>query len=83
MKRDVETISISEFKATCLARLERVRRTGRRLLVTRRGTPVAEVVPATVGRQVSGWLGSAAGSGRITGDLVAPVVAPDEWEAAR
>jgi len=83
MKRDVETISISEFKATCLARLERVRRTGRRLIVTRRGTPVAEVVPPAVGRQVSGWLGSAAGSGRITGDLVAPIVAPDEWEAAR
>jgi prevent-host-death family protein len=83
MKPDAETISISEFKATCLARLERVRRTGRRLLVTKRGTPIAEVVPATVERRAGGWLGSAAGTGRITGDLVAPVVAADEWEAAR
>jgi prevent-host-death family protein len=83
MKPDAETISISEFKATCLARLERVRRTGRRLLVTKRGAPIAEVVPATVERRAGGWLGSASESGRITGDLVAPVVAADEWEAAR
>jgi prevent-host-death family protein len=83
MKPDAETISISAFKATCLARLERVRRTGRRLLVTKRGTPIAEVVPATVERSTGGWLGSASGTGRITGDLVGPVVATDEWEAAR
>jgi len=83
MKAAAETISISEFKATCLARLERVRRTGRRLLVTKRGTPIAEVVPATVDRRAGGWLGSASGTGRLTGDVVAPVVTPDDWEAAR
>jgi prevent-host-death family protein len=83
MKADADTISISEFKATCLARLERVRRTGRRLLVTKRGTPIAEVVPPTVTPRSTRWLGSASGTGRITGDLVAPVVAADEWEAAR
>lgn len=83
VKPVIETISISEFKATCLARLERVRRTGRRLLVTKRGTPVAEVVPPTVERRAGGWLGSASGTGRIMGDLVAPVVAADEWEATR
>ncbi len=83
MKPEADTISISEFKATCLARLERVRRTGRRLLVTKRGTPIAEVVPATVDRRAGRWLGSASGTGRITGDLVAPVVEADEWEAAR
>lgn len=81
MKPEAETVSISEFKATCLARLERVRRTGRRLLVTKHGAPIAEVIPAAVGRQVNGWLGSASATGRITGDLIAPVVAPDEWEA--
>jgi prevent-host-death family protein len=83
MKPESDTVSVSEFKATCLARLERVRRTGRRLVVTRRGTPIAEVVPPAVGRQTAGWLGSGAGTGRVTGDLVAPVVATGEWEAAR
>ena len=83
MKPDAESVSVSEFKATCLARLERVRRTGRRLIVTKRGTPIAEVIPATVERRADAWLGSAVGSGRITGDVVAPAVAPDEWKAAR
>jgi prevent-host-death family protein len=82
MKPEVDIVSVSEFKATCLARLERVRRTGRRLLVTKRGTPIAEVVPPAVRRQSAGWLGSGAHTGRVTGDLVAPVVGSDEWEAA-
>jgi prevent-host-death family protein len=83
MRLEPETISISEFKATCLARLERVRRTGRRLLVTRRGAPIAEIVPPSVERKVHGWLGSASGTGRVTGDLIEPVVAPNEWEALK
>jgi len=81
--KDVETVSISEFKATCLARLERVRRTGRRLVITRRGEPVAEVVPPAVVRSADRWLGSAAGSGRVLGDLIEPAVPPADWEATR
>lgn len=38
-------ISISQFKATCLAVLEEVRRTGQTVLVTRFGVPVAEIHP--------------------------------------
>jgi len=81
MKGEPETISISEFKATCLARLERVRRTGRRLLITRRGEPIAEVVPPTAPASEGRWLGSASGTGRILGDLIEPVVSPQDWEA--
>ena len=78
-----ETVSISEFKATCLARLERVRRTGQRLLITKHGQPIAEVIPPSSAARSARWLGTAAGTGRIVGDLIEPVVAPDEWEAAR
>ena len=69
----VESIPISEFKATCLAVLERVRRTGTSMLGTRRGAPVAEInprSPATVGAD---WMGSMRGSATIIGDLVASV----------
>ena len=79
----MESISISEFKATCLARLERVRRTGQRLLVTRRGEPIAEVVPPSTPARSRRWLGAGRGSGRIVGDVVSPVVPADEWESAR
>ena len=83
MTKAAETISISEFKATCLARLERVRRTGQRLLITRHGQPIAEVVPPTPAAISDHWLGAAAGTGRILGDLIEPAVAPGDWEATR
>src|SRR6476620_6200719 len=41
-------IAISKFKATCLAVLEDVRRTGAPVTVTRFGRPVAEIVPPRV-----------------------------------
>lgn len=76
----MDTVSISEFKATCLARLERVRRTGRPLLVTRRGQPIAEITPPSRPAARSGWLGSLGDTGRIAGDLVAPAADPADWE---
>ncbi len=42
----METISISKFKATCLAVLERVRQTGEPIQVTKFGKPVADVIPS-------------------------------------
>ena len=46
MKRPPDTsISAADFKARCLALLDRVARTGRGVIVTKRGRPVARVVP--------------------------------------
>lgn len=38
-------MSVSQFKATCLAVLERVRRTGEPLVITKHGIPIAQIVP--------------------------------------
>jgi prevent-host-death family protein len=78
-----ETISISEFKATCLAVLERVRRTRNPVVVTKYGEPVAEVVPTTPEPQGRDWLGAMRGRGRVVGDIIAPASDPDEWEVLR
>ena len=43
----MDTVNVSTFKATCLARLHQVKRTGRSLLVTRKGEPIAEIRPPT------------------------------------
>ncbi len=77
----MESIAISEFKATCLAVLERVRRSGQPVLVTRRGEPIAEIVPPSSQALSAPWLGSARGSGHIIGDLVAPAAEERNWEA--
>ncbi len=78
--KPLESISISEFKATCLAVLERVRRTGTPILVTRRGNPVAEIVPPSSLSAADGWLGAMRGTATITGDLVSPVTDAAAWE---
>lgn len=77
----MDTIAISKFKATCLAVLEEVRRTGQPVLVTRRGQPIAEIGPPAHPTPTSSWLGSAIGSGRIAGDVVSPVADQAQWEA--
>ncbi|MGO9862837.1 MAG: type II toxin-antitoxin system Phd/YefM family antitoxin [Terriglobales bacterium] len=77
----MEEIAISKFKATCLAVLEDVRKTGKTVLVTRFGKPVAEVVPPYSSRKPKRWVGCLAGTGQITGDIVSPASEEDEWEA--
>ncbi len=78
----MEKIAISKFKATCLALLERVRRTRQPVLVTRFGEPVAEIVPPTPAPRSKGWLGSLAHTGQIKGDIVSPASDERDWEAA-
>ncbi len=76
-------MAISKFKATCLAVLERVKRTGQPVLITRFGEPVAEVVPPGPRERPKGWIGSMESSGKILGDIVSPVLERSEWEALR
>jgi prevent-host-death family protein len=79
----MESMPVSKFKATCLAVLQRVKRTGRPVLVTRFGQPVAEVIPPRRRASRSDWLGSMAGSAEITGDVVGPVTDAESWAALR
>ena len=78
----VDEIAVSKFKATCLAALERVRRTRRPLRVTRFGKPLADVMPPAEAARGEGWLGAMRDRGHITGDLVAPVEPEDAWDPA-
>ena len=70
----MEEVAISEFKAKCLALLERVRQTKKPLRITRFGKPVAEVVPPSPDTERNKWIGSMKDSMQILGDIVAPVV---------
>ena len=79
----MEEIAISKFKATCLAVLESVRKTGKTVLVTRFGEPVAEVVPPHRSGKPKRWVGSLAGTGQIQGDIVSPASEEDDWESLR
>jgi prevent-host-death family protein len=79
----MDTIAVSKFKATCLAVLQRVKRTGRPVRITRFGKPVADVVPPRLAEAEGGWLGVMAGRAEIAGDIVGPVVDAGDWQALR
>jgi prevent-host-death family protein len=77
----MQEIAISKFKATCMAVLERVRRTRQPVRVTRFGEPVAEVVPSSANIKKKRCIGSMAGTGRIVGDIVSRDGDEKVWEA--
>jgi len=79
----MEEIAISEFKAKCLAILNRVQKTRQPIRITRHGKPVAEVVPPSPVVDRATLMGSMRDSIQILGDIVSPVVDEDEWEALR
>jgi len=70
-----KTISASEFKARCLALMDRVSRTGRPVAITKRGKVVARLVPGDPVKQRP-----LKGSVLHQGDLMAPIDA--HWESA-
>ena len=78
-----ETIAVSRFKATCLQVLRRVKRTGRPVVITRFGEPLAEIVPPVADGAREGWLGVAEGALRLHDDLIEPASPADDWEAVR
>jgi hypothetical protein len=63
-------MSISKFKAICLAVLAGLRKTA--------GKPIADIVPPKAD-PVRGWLGSMSDSVEIAGDLAEPVGAFERW----
>ena len=79
----MEEVAISKFKAKCLAMLERVRKTGQPIRITRHGKPIAEVVPPSPTIDRSAWIGSLKDSTKILGDIISPGTDEDEWEVLR
>lgn len=65
----MKEMSISKFKATCLAVLEEVRKTKRPVRITRFGKAVAEVVAPSPEAPAKRVLGFMAGRMEVQGDL--------------
>jgi prevent-host-death family protein len=70
-------IAVGDFKSKCLGLLDEVQRQRREIVITKRGKPVAKLVPI-VDTSVS-FIGSMRGTMEIVGDIVSPTGA--QWEA--
>ncbi len=74
-------MAISKFKTTCLAVLQRVHRTGQPIRITRRGEPVADVVPPSPPERPDGWLGALSDRTHLQGDITVPSSDLVAWDA--
>ena len=72
----IEKVAAGEFKAKCLSLLDDVALTGRELIVTKRGKPVAKLVPVTKTENPS-LLASIVWEG----DILSPIA--EDWDAAK
>jgi len=77
----MKKMAAGEFKAHCLAVMEDVRTTREPVLITKRGRPVAKLVPAD--RSADDFIGRLEGVVKIVGDIESPVDPPENWDMLR
>jgi len=77
----MDAMPISQFKARCLSVMDRVRRTGIPVRVTRYGRPVADVVPASAPVHATRSLGFLRDHTVVIDDIIAPAAATGDWNA--
>ena len=77
----MKEVSAGQFKTHCLAIMEEVRVKREPILITKRGRPVAKLVP--VKEKSVKFLGRLQGVVKILGDIESPIVPAKEWKALR
>jgi prevent-host-death family protein len=74
------TIAAGEFKSTCLKLLDAVSTQRETLIITKRGKPVAQLIPIPVARTTP-LFGASRGRVLEEGDLVSPL--ENNWNACQ
>ena len=70
-------VAAGEFKARCLSLMENVNRLNLEYVITKRGKPVAKLVPVLT-RQIVPFVGRSKGEIQVSGDLLAPDA--EDWD---
>jgi prevent-host-death family protein len=74
-----KTIPAGEFKAKCLDLIDQVQKKRLEIVVTKRGKPVARLVP--IGTPARDPFGYMKGTVTILGDIISPIDV--EWDALK
>ena len=72
-----KTMAAGYFKTHCLAVMDEVQSKRETIIITKRGKPVVKLAP--VEDAADDIYGFMVGKGSITGDVVSPVLSPEEW----
>jgi len=78
----MHTINASDFKARCLAILDRVHETGERVVILKRGRPVAELSRVT-GDGNDYPQADLEGTVIVVDDVVGPVFPEEHWDSLK
>jgi prevent-host-death family protein len=73
-----KTITAGAFKTKCLAVIEEVHSKCEPVIITKRGKPVAKLIP--INSRPDDIFGFMRGKTKITGDIITPVIPLEEWE---
>ena len=75
----MKTMPAGKFKVHCLAVMDEVQSRREAVIITKRGKPVAKLVP--VEQEKDDIFGFMKGKGtvEIKGDIVSPIITPEEW----
>jgi len=68
---DDKYVAATEFKANCLRLMDEVAEHRRPIVITKRGKPVAKLVP--IEEEPADLFGYMAGTARICGDIINPI----------
>ncbi|MGC1450682.1 MAG: type II toxin-antitoxin system Phd/YefM family antitoxin [Candidatus Sulfotelmatobacter sp.] len=74
----MKTMPAGEFKVHCLAVMDEVASKREAVVITKRGKPVAKLVPVDK-KEKDDIFGFFKGKIKVTGDIVAPALTPEEW----
>ena len=81
MDNKTRYVPAAVFKANCLRMMDEVARQRRPIIITKRGKPVAKLVPADDAEQE--FIGRLKGVIRSVGDIESPIEPPEAWEVLR
>jgi prevent-host-death family protein len=73
----MKTMAAGAFKVHCLKVMDEVQAKRQAVLITKRGKPVAKLVP--VEQEKDDIFGFYKGKIKINGDVVSPAFSPEEW----
>ena len=77
----MKKMAAGSFKIHCLAVMDEVQAKRESVVITKRGKPVAKLIPAD--NDADDIYNFLAGKGAITGDVVSPAISQEEWGELR
>ena len=73
----MKKMAAGAFKTHCLKVMDEVQKKRETIMITKHGKPVVKIVPADQDKdEIYGFL---KGKVKIVGDVVSPILTPEEW----